>query len=379
MKIIDEIIDKDVIINKYLDAFKITNSDIDYDAIKNEEVIFFDIETTGLNVAKTSLYLIGYVYYKDSKWHYCQLFGMTVKDEESILNKFKTICCDYKYLIHFNGDHFDIPYINEKCNKYGIEHFLDNLISIDIYTLVKMFKPHLGLKNCKQKTIEDLLGITREDKFNGGELIPQYFEYMKSNDETLEKNLLLHNAEDCMGMLKLLDITDYIKLVKFISQGNYKLRMDHNKSSESFCFSIIPNDMKELDEINLRKFQIRNYKITIEYDRIGFETIIYEGELKHFFSDYQNYYYVIDKDMAMHKSVAKYIDSSNRQKAKASNCYVRKSGIFIPVFGEVSNDLTFKTDNKSTNNYILFISDNEIKNVDDILNSIAESLIHIGD
>ncbi len=120
--------------------------------------------------------------------------------------------------------------------------FLNNLISIDIYSLVKLFKTHLGLKNCKQKTIEDLLGITREDKFNGGELIPQYFEYMKTNDEVLLHNLLLHNAEDCIGMLKLLDITDYIKLVMLISQGNYKINITTSSSSESFNFSLILED-----------------------------------------------------------------------------------------------------------------------------------------
>lgn len=379
MKIIDEIIEKDIQVNKYLDIFKITNSDINYREIKNEEVIFFDIETTGLNVSKTNLYLIGFVYFKDSKWHYCQLFGDSIKDEESILLKFETICSSYKYLIHFNGDHFDIPYINEKCNTHGISRYLDNLISIDLYLLVKLYKAHLGLKNCKQKTIEDLLSITREDKFNGGELIPQYFAYMKSHDEELYRNLLLHNAEDCMGMLKLLEITDYIKLVEFIQNGTYDLKISNSKDSDFFSFTLIPDNFRDLENINSNVFKFRNYNIAIANNELVFKTSLYDNELKHFFKDYQNYYYVPSKDTAIHKSVAKFMDSGNREKCKAANCYVIQSGIFIPIFGEIEDTLVFKEDNKSTNNFILFISETDIKDVNDLVSCLKNSLRKINE
>mgnify|MGYP003298114201 CR=1 FL=1 len=115
--------------------------------------------------------------------------------------------------------------------------YVNDLISIDIYQLVKLYKVHLGLRNCKQKTIEELLKITREDIFNGGELIPQYFEYMKTKSDELLNNLLLHNAEDCIGMLKLLEITDYLKLVEYISHGNYDVNIISNKYINYFINS----------------------------------------------------------------------------------------------------------------------------------------------
>ena len=90
MKIIDEIIkNEDKIASKYLDIFDLFNQDCDYSKIKNEEIIFFDIETTGLNVAKTNLYLIGYLYFKDANWHYCQLFGENPKEEKKLLQEFQ--------------------------------------------------------------------------------------------------------------------------------------------------------------------------------------------------------------------------------------------------------------------------------------------------
>ena len=33
--------------------------------------------------------------------------------------------------------------------------------------------------------------------------------------------------------------------------------------------------------------------------------------------------------MAIHKSVASYVDASHREKAKAANCYGKKTGMFL--------------------------------------------------
>ena len=56
---------------------------------------------------------------------------------------------------------------------------------------------------------------------------------------------------------------------------------------------------------------------------------VYSDELKHFFDDYRNYYYIPSDDTAIHKSVAQFNEPSNREKAKASTCYQRKKGLFI--------------------------------------------------
>ena len=269
MKIINEIINEDIIISKYLDIFSLCNDKIDFAKVSNEEVLFFDIETTGLNVAKTNLYLIGYVYYKNNQWHYCQLFAENLKEEKTLILEFEKVCSSYKYLIHFNGDHFDIPYINTKCESNGVRKYLQDLISIDIYSLVKLYKTHLGLSNCKQKTIETLLNITRKDKYNGGELIFQYFDYLKTNDTQLEENLLLHNAEDCIGMLKLLKITDYIKLVNFIETKDFEIEiiLDKTKLKEittrDFVFKLVPKDTNFINSLNQNSYIIKDYHIKI--------------------------------------------------------------------------------------------------------------------
>lgn len=61
---------------------------------------------------------------------------------------------------------------------------------------------------------------------------------------------------------------------------------------------------------------------------------IFEGEMRHFYSDYKNYYYLPKEDMAIHKSVAAYVDHEYREKCKAYNCYVRKTGTFIRQYSD---------------------------------------------
>ena len=57
--------------------------------------------------------------------------------------------------------------------------------------------------------------------------------------------------------------------------------------------------------------------------------IVY-GELKRFFANYKEYYYLPKEDIALHKSVSSFVDKEFREQAKASNCYTRKFGRFLP-------------------------------------------------
>ena len=43
--------------------------------------------------------------------------------------------------------------------------------SIDLYRLTRPYKKYLKLTHINQKSLESFLGIEREDRYNGGELI----------------------------------------------------------------------------------------------------------------------------------------------------------------------------------------------------------------
>ena len=52
----------------------------------------------------------------------------------------------------------------------------------------------------KQKSIEQFLGLAREDKYNGGQLIEVYREYLMTHESFLYDLLILHNEDDLKGM-----------------------------------------------------------------------------------------------------------------------------------------------------------------------------------
>ena len=73
---------------------------------------------------------------------------------------------------------------------------------------------------------------------------------------------------------------------------------------------------------------------------------IYEEELKYFYSNYHDYYYLPTEDVALHKSVAKFVDKNHRIPASAANCYTRKTASYLPQW-ELLFLPFFKRDYKS--------------------------------
>lgn len=199
-----------------------------------EEILFFDIETTGLSPKASSLYMAGVMFFdkKCNAWHIRQFFADNYKSEPGIIMSFLEMLGSYKYLYHFNGRTFDIPYILDKCNKYGIKpdsHCLsvlsdaDGIYSVDLLMLVRPLKKLLSIQSAAQASLERWLGIAREDQYSGGQLISVYSKYIQSKmvspDKApeLEKILLLHNHDDIMHMLDVCSILSYWDL---FSAGN---------------------------------------------------------------------------------------------------------------------------------------------------------------
>ena len=104
------------------------------------------------------------------------------EEEASVLAAFLQELSHFQTVISFNGIGFDIPYLKNKCQKYGLAHPFDEKTYIDIYKEVSALKFLLKLPNYKQKTIETFLNINRDDVFSGGELIEVYENYLKTKD-----------------------------------------------------------------------------------------------------------------------------------------------------------------------------------------------------
>lgn len=145
-----------------------------------ERILFLDIETTGFTAKSSYLYLIGCAYYRGEKWHTIQWMAENYTQETQILTAFFEFSQGYQYLVHFNGNNFDMPFLTQKCELLSLPYQFDYMEGIDLYKRISPYKFFLKLPNCKQKTLEQFLGINRKDVFSGGELIGIYHDYVKN-------------------------------------------------------------------------------------------------------------------------------------------------------------------------------------------------------
>lgn len=314
------------------------------------ESIFFDIETTGFSPASSFVYLIGCAYFDGQQWTLIQWFAKSYKSEAKVISAFLEFISTYKTLITYNGIGFDVPYIKEKCKKLNIFHSLDSIQHIDLYRSILPYKKFFKLNNLKQKTVEEFLSIKREDTYNGSELISIYHHYLKTQDNNLLKLLLLHNHDDMKGLLSILPMLSYQQLFN----GNFHIQ-NFMFDSIKLVNKLIQNEIIFELQLNIpvpKRISFGNdiFYLTAFEDIVKLKIKIYHGELKYFYKNYKDYYYLPKEDTSIHKSVAFYVDKNFRTQAKATNCYCRKSGHFLPQY-EILFSPYFKMDYFDKNMY----------------------------
>ena len=329
--------------------YELNNFKTKYDltSLGNPSTMFFlDIETTGFSAKYSEIYLIGGCYYKNGIWHMIQWFADSDHDEKELLNTFFSFLKPYKTLLHFNGNSFDLPFILTRCKGYGITDCFDSFQGIDIYKRASLWKHFLSLPNCKQKSLEQFLGIKREDKYSGGELISCYREYLATGNKELEQLLLLHNRDDLKGMLQILPILAYSDLFNqplrtTKVQSNYYTDLNGKKQQELILkvklFTPVPIPVS---------YHANDCYVTLEQDTAAIRVPVYTEELKYYYDNYKDYYYLPAEDMAIHKSVASFVDKGHREPATAATCYTRKYSSYLPQWDYVFSPF-FKREYKS--------------------------------
>ncbi len=348
----------------------------------NKKTAYFDIETTGFSSKTESIYLIGAAYKNDDdSFTLVQWLDDTSKDEAKMLLLFREFLKSFDVLINFNGNTFDVPFVLNRAMKYGIHFSIDKLIMIDIYKEIKKYKNFFKTPDLKQKSIEVFLGINREDEYNGGQLIEVYREFISLTNNNTKKNelltlLLLHNHDDLIGLVNICDIYAYLDIfsgkfsthhieleeqyliLRCILESPLKMpifdlyhyamcgnRNRKNKSNETMISNLLSESQGVFERI----------KIEAHGNFLNLMIPVLSLKLKYFYENYKDYYYLPDEDMAIHKSVAQFVDKSHRKKATKENCYIKKAGMFAVQM----NQLIQPAFQLSHNNKLLFFEVNE--------------------
>lgn len=301
------------------------------------DVLFLDIETTGFTARNSNLYLIGSVYFAENEWHTIQWFAENYDEELTLLTAFSDFCKNYKYFIHYNGNNFDIPYLSQKYEQYEIDFSFDNFGGVDIYRRIQPYRDILCLPDLKQKSIEEFLGIARDDKYSGRELISKYHDFVCDKDESVLNDILLHNEDDLKGMLHIVSMLSYsdlfykqMRVMK--AQASY-----YQNATQKRCQEIVMKLRLETPIPVPFSFRGAGCYFSATGNEASLKVPLFEEELKYFYSNYKNYYYLPAEDMAMHKSVANFVDKEHRIQATAANCYTRKKSLYLPEWDTLFN------------------------------------------
>ena len=166
-----------------------------------EKVLFFDIETLGLN--NCPVFLIGAGAYEGGKFKTDQFLARDFDEEEAIIEGFYEKLDGYDYLASFNGRRFDSRFIKDRCRYYDIT----KRIELPHFDLLHMAKGRWNeAPNHKLITLENyLFGETREGDVPSS-LIPNYYKasIKKDNPGPLIP-IIKHNKLDIETLFRMLN------------------------------------------------------------------------------------------------------------------------------------------------------------------------------
>mgnify|MGYP004518954767 CR=1 FL=1 len=382
-----------------------------------EKALFFDIETTGLSHKSACVFLIGTIHLENGTWLLTQYLIEHESEEKLLLETFFADAMPYDTLIHFNGSTFDVPFLNAKANAYELIGISLHSVSgksfgqqsheksacqtsgaadvpfsthpfttteknsLDLYRTLSILRHLPGQTSLKQSALEKLAGWQRTDTLTGKHMVAMFRSFTQTHDPELLRLMLLHNHDDLIGMTKILPLASYRMLADGIFDSVYSCSLHFDKADTTPSLEIdIQLHMPLPSPLSLSLFSdeppfsgscvctlfVKNTTATLQFSGIS-------CELKYFFPDYKNYYYLPLEDQAVHKSVASFIDKEYRIPAKASTCYTKKSGIFYwqpdPIILPV-----FRTSCRSKSCFFTFHEN--FSQDDDLIHSLVRCAFH---
>ena len=154
-----------------------------------QDVIFLDIETTGLSHYYDIITIVG--------WSLGKEYGVYINGQDDIL--LRSALAKAKVIVTFNGIMFDMKFIKK--------HF-ENVEIPSIHLDLRFFSKRVDLSG-GQKAIEKKIGFERESDIEGmlGEAAPILWHKYRRGDQGAMKRLIEYNHADIEGMKWILDVS----------------------------------------------------------------------------------------------------------------------------------------------------------------------------
>lgn len=168
----------------------------------SRELLFFDLETTGLSGgAGNYFFLIGLGFLEGSSLVVEQVFLADYPGEAEYLDYICERLKRGRVFVSYNGKSFDSHLLRMRFQMNGREYELAEQIDL-LYWARRLWKK--TLPDCSLKSVEaGVLGINREDDVPGYEIPDIYFSFLKSGASGPLRRVFEHNLQDIISLVKL--------------------------------------------------------------------------------------------------------------------------------------------------------------------------------
>ncbi len=162
-------------------------------------LVFFDLETTGLSGgAGTVAFVVGFGCFEGTRFRVWQFVLPSFAGERRMLAAVTAAVSRAHTLVTFNGKSFDVPFMETRWLFHRLETPLPALRHLDLLHPARRF---WGPETGGLGALEDrVLGFRRKDDVPGFEIPSRYFDYLRSGDPALLRDVLAHNRLDLASL-----------------------------------------------------------------------------------------------------------------------------------------------------------------------------------
>ena len=174
-------------------------------SVRLTDLLFFDIETTGLGGTGAVAFLVGFGSVTTHGFEVRQYLLPDYCDERAMLVHLMSELTAGKTLVSYNGTAFDVNLLRDRMIVNRVAREIETEAHFDLLHVTRrLFRRRL--KDCSLVNVErELLGFLRKDDIPGYLVPSVYFEWLAEESLELLSSVLLHNRLDVVSLCFLLN------------------------------------------------------------------------------------------------------------------------------------------------------------------------------
>jgi hypothetical protein len=170
-------------------------------AVAPQDLIFLDLETTGL--ANCPVFLIGTMQWHDGGLEVRQYFARHYAEERGILEVYRRAAGGKGLLVSFNGKSFDVPFLRLRALAWGVPVPAEPPHFDLLHECRRLWRGHLP--DCRLQTLEaHVCGRRRTGDIPSAEIPEAYHAYVRTGDAWQMVEVVRHNMLDLLTMADLM-------------------------------------------------------------------------------------------------------------------------------------------------------------------------------